>query len=375
MRRLLLLSIFCAAGIGCGSPKPIRIGLVLDGDGERGATLAANDVNASGGIRGRPLQLQILRGLSSTSAKVALAAAESLATDPTILAVVGHTNSSASLAAAQVYNEHHLVQIAPTTTAPLFSQAGRYSFRLVASDSHQGAFLASIVLADSTHPRTAVAYVNDDYGRALHETFVRGLSARGIAPVYEGPYSEGDGFDDIADVANAIARSRPQLLVWLGRAPELRHLLPTLRAALPNLRVLASDGFSGPGLRVDTTGSIVGVRYVRFLDIGNPTPAERGLRERFSRIWAGEEYTDQYLMAYQAVRLLAEAIRDGGDDREAIRNYLSELGSTRPAFPGISGPITFDAHGDPSPSYHIAEVTSTGSKAVDVAVSLPRSRR
>ena len=201
MRRLLLLAISCSVGVGCGSPRPIRIGLVLDGDGERGAILAANDVNAGGGIRGRPLQLQILRGLSSTSAKVALAAAESLAADPTILAVVGHTNSSASLAAAQVYNEHHLVQIAPTTTAPLFSFAGRYSFRLVASDSHQGAFLASIVLADSTHPRTALAYVNDDYGRALHETFVRGLSARGIAPVYEGPYSEGDGFDDIADVA------------------------------------------------------------------------------------------------------------------------------------------------------------------------------
>jgi branched-chain amino acid transport system substrate-binding protein len=366
MRRLLWLLTGVVLSSGCGSPQPIRIGIVLDGDGERGATLAASDVNAAGGIRGRPLELRILRGLSSTSAKVALTAADSLANDPTILGVVGHTNSSASLAAAQVYNEHRLVQIAPTTTAPLFSEAGPYSFRLVASDSHQGTFLANIVLADSARPRTALAYVNDDYGRALHESFVRSLSAHGVTPVYEGPYSEADRFVDIEDIAHAITRSRPSLLVWLGRAPELRRLLPALRARLPNLRVLASDGFSGPGVRFDSSGAIVGVRYVRFVDIGNPTPAERALRERFDRIWKGEEYTDQYLMAYQAVRLLAEAIRVEGDNREAIQRFLSQLGTKRPPFAGISGPIAFDANGDPSPSYHLAEVTESGSRSVDV---------
>jgi ABC-type branched-subunit amino acid transport system substrate-binding protein len=162
--------------------------------------------------------------------------------------------------------------------------------------------------------------------------------------------------------------------VWLGRAPELRRLLPRLRATLPNLRVLASDGFSGPGVRVDTSGAIVGVRYIRFVDIGNPTPAERALRQRFDSLWAGEEFTDQYLMGYQAVRLLAEAIRVGGDDREAIRRYLSQVGTVRPPFPGISGPITFDTLGDPSPSYHLAEVTASGSKGVEVPVATSRPR-
>jgi len=372
MRRFLCLLTTALLGVGCGSPPPLRIGIVLDGDGERGATLAANDVNGSGGIGGRHLELRILRGLSSTSAKVALTAAESLVSDPTILGVVGHTNSSASLAGAQVYNEHHLVQIAPTTTAPLYSEAGRYSFRLVASDVHQGEFLARLVLADPTRPRVALVYVDDDYGRALHGTVTRGLSARGITAVYEAPYSEGEGFTDIDEFAHAIARSRPGLLVWLGRAPELRNLLPKLRAAVPRIRVLASDGFSGPGMLIDSTHSIIGVRYVRFLDLGNPTPAVRALRKRFEINWAGEEFTDQYLMGYQGVRLLAEAIRAGGDNREAIRQYLSELGSTRPPFPGIAGPIAFDAHGDPNPSYYLAEVTVDGSKAVAPIASRQR---
>lgn len=369
MRRF---STFLAGAIlaaGCGSPAPLRLGIVLDRDGERGAILAASDINAAGGIRGRPLELRILRGLSPTSAKVAFMAADSLALDPTILAVVGHTNSSASLAGAQVYNEHHLVQIAPTTTAPLYSEAGRYSFRLVGSDTHQGAFLARVVLADSVHPRTALLYVNDDYGRGLREPVEANLSSGGVTPVYEAPYSSGADFTDIDDVAHAIIRSRPELLMWLGRAPELRRLLPALRAALPNLRVLSSDGFSGSDSPPDSTGRMIGVRYVRFLNMNDPTPAERALRDRFNRrrqrdsVWQGG-FSDQYVMGYQAVHLLAEAIRDKGADREGIRSYLSELGSTRPAFPGVDGPIRFDQHGDPEAKYYLDEVTAHGSKAV-----------
>src|SRR5258708_37131263 len=105
MRRLVCTCATALLYVACGSPPP-RIGIVLDGDGERGAMLAASDVNAAGGIRGQKLELRILRGRSSTSARDALAAAESLATDPTIVGDVGHTNTAARLAAAPVDNEH-----------------------------------------------------------------------------------------------------------------------------------------------------------------------------------------------------------------------------------------------------------------------------
>src|SRR5205807_47995 len=139
------------------------------------------DINDAGGVRGRPLELRLMLGQVSTAAQMALTAAESLASDPKVLAVVGHTNSSASLAAAHVYNEHHVVQIAPTTTTPLYSEAGDYSFRMVASDVYQGRFLANLVLAIPGQ-RVAVLYVNDDYGRALHAATMDRLSASGVAP-------------------------------------------------------------------------------------------------------------------------------------------------------------------------------------------------
>src|SRR5258706_15225597 len=160
----------------CRGRAPLRIGVVLDPDGLRGAVMAADDLNAGGGINGRRLELRVVNGLSSTSAKDALTAAESLATDATILAVVGHTNSNASLAASQVYNERHVVQIAPTSTAPLYSHAGPYSFRMVPSDLYQGEFLAKVVAGDSPHPIVPVVFADDADRRHLSGRASEGAS-------------------------------------------------------------------------------------------------------------------------------------------------------------------------------------------------------
>ena len=198
----LVTAIVLAAA--CKEASSYRIGVVLDEDGARGAAFAAQAVNAAGGINGHPLELKMVGGMSSTSARIALEAAEMIASDPKVLAVVGHTNSSASLAASQVYNAHRVLQIAPTSSTPFYSQAGRYSFRLVASDEFQGAFLAKQVIAQSPRPRTAVMFVNDDYGRALAAVLMRELHAAGSDPVYSAPYVENlDSFPD-------IPRSLPQ---------------------------------------------------------------------------------------------------------------------------------------------------------------------
>ena len=186
----------CVAGIGCDRASPYRIGVVLDFVGTEGASRAAEKINAAGGINGHRLELRDVGGATSTSARMALETAERLASDPTVLAVVGHTNSSSSLAASQVYNARRLVQIAPTSTSPLYSHAGRYSFRLVTSDAHQGVFLADQVLARAPRPRTAVVFVNNDYGRPLHGVVIARLRSLGVTPVYDAPFSGQDSRDD-----------------------------------------------------------------------------------------------------------------------------------------------------------------------------------
>lgn len=89
------------AGAACrsGDDPPIRIGVVVDGDGIVGARFALDDALASGGIEGRTLELVVVPPRMATVAEPSILAADSLADDPRVVAVVGHSNSAASLAA------------------------------------------------------------------------------------------------------------------------------------------------------------------------------------------------------------------------------------------------------------------------------------
>lgn len=342
---MLALSLVAA----CRDTRPYVVGVVLASEGEQGARLALEHINASGGVRGRPLEARNFSGAYNSGARVALQVAESLSRDPRVVAVIGHTNSSASLAAAQVYNEQHVAQIAPTTTAPLYSQAGPYSFRLVASDEHQARFLADQVMAKSG-ARIAIVYVNDDYGRALHMMLDGALAQREVRPVYEGSYVEDDTANGAAELIGTIAAARPTILVWLGRASEFKRIAARLRADLPTVEVIASDGFGGSAVESDSGGLFDGVRYVRMVDVDRADTALQRVRAEYGKLGRGD-LPDQAALAYDAVLLVAQAIREVGPDRERIRDWLARLGTDHPAYPGITGPLSFQRLGDRTPSY------------------------
>ena len=70
---------------------------------QRAAELAVREINARGGVKGRPLELRILD--DSARPDVAIRIARALVDDPAVVAVVGHLTSSTSLAAGRVYGE------------------------------------------------------------------------------------------------------------------------------------------------------------------------------------------------------------------------------------------------------------------------------
>ena len=353
----------------CGDPAPYKIGLVLDEDGLRAATLAADAVNASGGINGRRLVLRAMGGAGSTAARIALAAAESLATDATVLAVVGHTNSSASLAASQVYNARHVVQLAPNSSTPMYSSAGPYSFRLVASDIHQGVFLADQALALAPRARIAVVFVNDDYGRALRKVLVERLRSAGVVPVLDVPYVEDPGQFDPDEIVSGLARAHPDLLLWVGRSTQFVLAVHALKRVLPTLTVLGSDGFGGPTVGRDSLHMLDGVRYVRMVDLQHASAELVRLREQYRREGRGEA-SDQAVLSYDAISLLAEAIRRAGPRRDAIREWLAQVGRAQPPYQGLSGPIAFPTGGDRQPRYVVEQI---GKDRLAAAASVERA--
>ncbi|HET7585288.1 MAG TPA: branched-chain amino acid ABC transporter substrate-binding protein [Gemmatimonadaceae bacterium] len=349
---------------GCPSAAPVRIGIVMDTSAIAAAELAAADINAAGGLNGHPLELRTIAEPYTLQGLPAMKTAEQLAADPAILAVVGHSNSAASLAASEVYNAHHLVQIAPNSTTELFRDAGPYSFRLVSGDDQQAAFLASLARRLG-HPRVALLFVNDDYGRPLSMSLRTDLARAGIPIVYEAPHVQTDNSDDTPTLAG-LERTHPDVLLWIGRPDRLARMRPGLDRVLPRVLIIGSDGMEGTIVQQERDGPFTGIEYVALLDPSERDPALTTLRARY-RAATHTELTDGAAYTYDAVMLLANAVRAGARTREDVRRYLESLGTKRPPYAGATGAIAFDAKGDVPSRYFLVRVTEDGRVPVDTA--------
>lgn len=99
----------------------------------RGVAQAQNEVNNSGGINGKALQVVIANDDNNPS--IASNIATQFVNDDSILAVVGHNASNVSIAAAQVYERGELVMMSPTSFSSKLIGSGNYVFLTAPSSS------------------------------------------------------------------------------------------------------------------------------------------------------------------------------------------------------------------------------------------------
>jgi branched-chain amino acid transport system substrate-binding protein len=346
----LILSLPVVLALGCGSADtgPVRLGIALSITEagtvpmKRGAELAAAEINAAGGINGRPLELVMRDDHGDADSGIALA--QELY-DSDVPAVIAGAYSSVALAAAPVYNggRRPLVQLSPSASSPLLSQAGRYTFRLCPSDLAYGAALAQAA-SDRGWNRVAILYVNDAYGRGVRQTFVAEFSRLGGEVVELDPFLASSP-DVGAYLKRMQQEKRVQAVVLAANQDEGLSVLRELRAARLNVPILAADGMSGaertnPALM---EGTLVSSGYIA-LD-----PEERNLKfvQAYRKRFPEAGWPDQGAAAtYDAVHLLATVIGAVGTDRERVRDRLAATGSTAPAFIGVVGRVAFDSAGD-----------------------------
>jgi branched-chain amino acid transport system substrate-binding protein len=340
-----------------GPPGPV-IGVTTSAAYMNAADLAMAELDRAG-WPGGTLVDTVLRPEASNEATHALRTAEELVATPGIAVVIGHSNSSASLAASQIYNEHRVVQLAPTTTAAVYSDAGPFSFRLVSPDDHQGRFLAD-ALRDTLPPGSTIAllYVNDDYGRGLRSAVLDALSTQEDPPavVLDLPHSHDlDASSESQEhLIEAVAASGPDAIVWLSRASSLHDLLPGLRTRVGRISIFGGDAVASAAHLGADDDRWAGVRYVSFVNMEATPEGRRFLaayRERF-----GHRPGSPHALTYDAMGLVLTALGEGARTGPQIRDYLTSLGRGRPPYPGISGPIVFDERGDVDRQYHLTTV-------------------
>ena len=180
-RRAMVLSALALASsmlLGACSrvPDTVKIGVAqpmtgplaaLGADMKNGVQLAVDELNAKGfKIDGKPVKLEVVAVDDKSNAERGKEVAHVLV-DAKVVAVVGHLNSGVSIAAAPVYAEASIAQMA-ISTKPEYTQLGLpTTLRIVASDALQSKALGSYAATQIDGKNFAVVDDNTPYGKGL----------------------------------------------------------------------------------------------------------------------------------------------------------------------------------------------------------------
>jgi branched-chain amino acid transport system substrate-binding protein len=370
-----LIALALLTGCGAAGRDTVRIGVAgsfSDPIGlpmKQAAELAAEEINAAGGINGKRLELVARDDYADPDSAVFVAGD---LYNSGVSAVVGHLFSGMTLAAAPVYNggDDPVVAISPSSSSPEVTGAGEYTFRICPSDLAHGTVLAHWV-RDRLHlTHGAVLYLNDEYGRGIRQTFVAEYTRLGGNLQAVDPYL-GDR-PDVGAYLDRLARSEhPEFLVVAGNRSEAEEVIRQARKRGLTMPVLGGDGLEG----IQEAGDLAEGVYLSspyFPSI--PTAPNRRFVEAFRRKYPSAGMPNQPAAAtYDAVYLLRDVIARVGPGRAAVRRALAGVGSVTPPFEGVTGTVAFDANGDvPNQNVYVGLVRKGAVQVmtdIDVAAS------
>jgi branched-chain amino acid transport system substrate-binding protein len=338
MKRLLIVAILATASCGTGGSLTFgAAGPWKEGYGamnRRGIEMALAEINARPERAGSPVRIDFQD--DEGSGQAASRIAQRFVDSKDVIAVIGHVNSGAMVAAAQVY-DGHLAAVATTATSPALTGISRWAFRVIASDSSNGSDIADFA-GRLGHTRAAILYENNTYGRGLAEAFRRGFAGQVISmdPIGEG------GDQPIDAYVSYFKLAKPDVVFIAGTEASGLAFLREARAQHLAADLVGGDGWSG--LSVDTVrsnGIYVGVPFTA----EDPRPEAKRFVASFTARF-GMRPDNNAALAYDATMLLYAAAQKAGPDRARIRDYLASLDATT-AYRGVSGPIYFQPDGDP----------------------------
>jgi branched-chain amino acid transport system substrate-binding protein len=222
---LAALALVAATGSCASSPEPIRIGALYPLSGSqgpggieehRGVLLAAELVNADGGIDGRPVELV---SIDVPAADAAPAAVEMLA-DRDVDLVLGSYGSTISAVVARATSARDMLfwETGAVGMLPDEVRRGELTFRMPPTGGVLGrnaiAFVADRLAGelgrDAHDLRYGVTYVDDVYGRSVADGALAAIAERDLPLV--GTFGYDARSVDMTALARRIARARVDVL-------------------------------------------------------------------------------------------------------------------------------------------------------------------
>ena len=303
-----------------------------------GVLMAADEINQSGGINGRRIDIVFEDDKGSPEEAARLTA--KLIDQDKVLAIIAGGISGNSRAAAPKAQSSHVPLITPSSTDPAVTQAGDYIFRACFVDTFQGEVMASFAVNTLKAQKAAILFdFNSPYGRGLTEYFRLSFAKLGGRIVSELSYTQGDA--DFKGQLSTIRSAEPDVIYIPGYYGDVALIAKQARQIGLTQPLLGGDGWDAPELWQLGGDALNGSYISTHYSIDDPSPTIQSFVEIYKQRYQNLLPDAHAALAYDATRLLFDAIaRAGSTDQGKLR---AALGQTK-NFAGVTGVISMDAN-------------------------------
>jgi branched-chain amino acid transport system substrate-binding protein len=338
--KLLALASALAFSMGALAADPIKIGVdgpFTGGSSSMGVSmrdgvrLAAEEINKSGGVLGR--QIQLVERDDEAKNERGVQIAQEFVNKEKVVAAVGYINTGVALASQRFFQEAKIPVLNNVATGSVITHQfdkdpENYVFRNAAHDSIQAPMIVEEAITRRGYKKVAILADSTNYGQLGREDLERALKNKGITPVAVEKFNIKD-----VDMTAQLLKSKEagaEAVLTYGIGPELAQI---------------ANGMTKLGWKVPIIGSWT-LAMANFIDNAGPggdgarmpqtfiqeptTPKRKAFIDAFvGKFKPKNNRMDSPVSAaqgYDSIYLLAAAIKQAGStDGPKIKAALEDL--------------------------------------------------
>lgn len=302
-----------------------------------GIKLATDEINQSGGIDGKRIELLVEDDHSKTEEVPGIV--NKLIQQDKVDALLAEPVSVRAMAAAPIAQQNQIVMISSASVKPELTMQGDYIFRACFISSAEGEVIADFA-RNNLKAKTAAIILDEknDYAVVLAGFFAEAFKKLGGQIVSQQSYEASAG--ELSQQMQAIKQAAPDVVFAPGFYTTAPLVAREVKQAGLKSILIGSDGWDSPDLFEAGSEPFEGVYFANHFWAGSPDPLVAKFVADY-RVRHGVEPDSAAATAYDAARLLFDAFkRAKSNDKAAVRNALAATKD----FAGVTGKISLDAN-------------------------------
>ena len=334
-----------AAGSVQAADSEIHIGLVnpLSGDNalygvdqQRAMTMAFEEINAAGGVNGAKLVLVEYddQGDPQNTAR----GAQKMADDESIVAMVGSSLTSCTLALVPIIDDAGLVDCVVSSSSPSLAKASDYFFRMAVQDAQVGPQMAKAIL-NKGYKNILVLYSNNDYGKNLGGNLVTYAKENGGNIVDEIEYNAAD--QDFSAIVTKVKSAGAEAIAICGTVTDSSLLISQMDQQGVDAYIIGATSLYNTHALEIAGDALEGVGCVSVYISTNPDEKVQEFVKKYNEKF--NETPDAFAaMGYDMAYVLAAAAdkamqaNNGEVDREGMKTGMEQTD-----YEGVTGHVVF----------------------------------